>query len=304
VIARGRRDAVPLALLAPALLLVLLVHVAPVLLGIELSLLRLTQPHLANWTGAPFAGLDNYRTGLNPSGVVGSELLDSLARTAAFVVIVVGVSWCLGMLAAVLLAAPFRGRALLQAFFLIPFAMPAYASALAWRSIFDRDTGMLNHLIVDDLHLRGDRPFWLIGPNAFWATVIVAAWRLWPFAYLVLAAALRTVPGDQYRAAAVDGAGAWAQFRRITLPATRRASVLVALVGALWAATDFGTPYLLFGATPPAAATLLANLIYRAAFVDFDLGVASALNVAVTLLLLVLGGLCAWRALARTVRDA
>jgi multiple sugar transport system permease protein len=170
--------------------------------------------------------------------------------------------------------------------------------------MFDRDTGMLNQLLVNELHLVHARPFWLIGDNAFWVTVIVAVWRLWPFAYLMIAAALRTVPTELYDAATVDGAGAWQQFRRVTLPATHRANTLVVAVMALWSLTDFSTPYLLFDSTPPPSADLLGNLIYRTAFADFNLGVAAALNVAVAILLLLLAGPAAWRLLPKAAADA
>lgn len=293
----------PYLLILPTFLLEFLVHVVPVLLGVVISLLRLTQFNLRDWTSAPFAGLDNYRTGLDLGGPVGSELLNSLWRTALYAVLVVGASWCLGLFAAVLLASPFRGRAFFQAFFLIPFALPAYVTVLAWRFLFDRDTGLLNQLLVNDLHLVHGRPFWLIGDNAFWATVVVAIWRLWPFAYLVIAAALRSAPTELYDAAAVDGAGAWQQFRQVTLPATRRANTLVVAVMTLWSLIDFSTPFLLFDATPPPSATLLGNLIYRTAFTNFNLGVASALNVAVAILLLVLAGLAAWRFFPKAAAD-
>ncbi len=291
-------------LILPAFTIELLVHVAPVLLGIVISLLRLDQFDLRDWTSAPYAGMANFRTGLDPSGALGADLVSSLGRTILYAVLVVAISWCLGLFAAVLLARPFRGRAFFQVFFLVPFALPAYATVLPWRSLFDRDNGVLNRLLVDDLHLVNHRPFWLIGGNAFWATVIVAVWRLWPFAYLVLAAALSVVPAELHAAAAVDGAGAWQQFRRVSLPATRRANILVVAVMALWSLTDFSTPYLLFNATPPPSATLLGNLIYRTAFADFDLGVASAMNVLVTAALVLLGGIYAWRLLRRTAIDA
>ncbi len=301
--ARPRRDRVAALLILPAFVLELLVHVAPVLLGVVISLLRLDQFNLRDWTAAPYTGLANYRTGLDPNGPLGSELVASAGRTALYAALVVGISWCLGLFAAVLLANPFRGRAFFQALFLVPFVLPAYATVLPWRFMFDRDTGVLNHLLVDDLHLVHGRPFWLIGGNAFWATVIVAVWRLWPFGYLVLAAALHTVPTEHYAAAAVDGAGAWQQFRRVTLPATRRASTLVFVLMGLWSLTDFSTPYLLFDSTPPPSATLLGNLIYRTAFADFDLGVASAMNVLVASALLVLAGCYACRRLRKAAAD-
>lgn len=285
-------------LVLPVFTLELLVHVIPLLVGVVISVLHLTPGELRDWTSAPYVGLANYRAWLDPDGPIGGEVLASVGRTLLYAVLVVGASWCLGMLAAVTVAGSGRGRAWWQAFFLVPFVLPGFVTVLSWRFVLDRETGMVNTILVDDLGVVDARPFWLIGDNAFWAIVVVSVWKLWPFAYLVLAAGLRTVPGEVYAAAALDGASPWQRFRRITLPLTRRTTALLVLVLSLWALTDFSTPYLLFDAQPPPEATLLGNLVYRHAFVDFDLGLASALNVMVTVVLVV-GGLCAWRLLAR-----
>jgi multiple sugar transport system permease protein len=282
-------------LIGPAVALVFLVQIAPVALAVVLSFLRLGAAQLQNWTAAPFAGIANYRTALGTSAWSDSQLLASAARTGLYALIVTSVSWLLGVIAATLMAAPFRGRLVLQTLFILPFAMPAYATVMSWRFLFDRDSGMINHLLVDDLRLIHTRPFWLIGGNAFWATVLVAIWRLWPFSFLVIAAALRTVPAERYRAAAIDGASAWQGFRHITMPAIRTANVIVLLLSALWCVTDFTTPYLLFNGQPPAAATLLGNLAYRTAFDDLDFGTAAAMNLLTAASLLILVGICRWQ---------
>ena len=296
---RSRQERWPYLFVLPAFALELLVHVVPLLLGMVISLLRLTPRELASWTSAPFVGLDNYRVWLDPDGVIGSEALTSIGRTALYTVLVVGACWCLGLLAALLLSRPQRGRAAWQALFLLPFVLPVFVTVLGWRFMLDRDTGMLNTLLVDDLSLVDDRPFWLLGDNSFWAIVSISVWRLWPFAYLMLAAALRTVPTELYDAAQLDGASAWQRFRRVTLPLTHRTSLLLVLVMSIWAFTDFSTPYLLFDAQPPPEATLLGNVVYKHAFVSFDLGLASALNVVLTVVLLLGGAVAAWRLLGR-----
>jgi multiple sugar transport system permease protein len=280
------------------LVVVFLVQVGPVLLATLLSFVRLGAGQLQNWTHAPFDGLANYRTALGVGDGHDSLLLESAARTGTFALIVTAVSWLIGLTAAVLMASPFRGRALVQTLFVLPFALPAYATVTSWRLLFDRDAGMIDHLLVDDLHLLHARPFWLIGGNAFWATVLVAIWRLWPFTYLVLAAALRSVPGERYAAAAIDGASGWQSLRYVTLPAVREANVLVLSLSALWCATDFSTPYLLFNGQPPPDATLLGNLAYRTAFDDLEFGSAAAMNVLTVVTLLALAGLVT-RLLAR-----
>jgi len=286
----------------PAFALELVVHLVPLLAGVVISVKRLTPRELRDWPAAPFVGLDNYRAWWDPDGVLGGQVLASAGRTVLYTVLVVGASWLLGMGAALAVASPGRGRSFWQAWFVVPFALPAFVTVLAWRFILDRDTGMLNQLLVDDLGVVGDRPFWLIGDNAFWSVVVVSVWRLWPFAFLVLSAALRAVPQELYAAATLDGASAWRRLLEITIPLVRRSSALLLLVMTLWAVTDFSTPYLLFDADPPPQATLLGNLAYRHAFVSYDLGLASALNVMLTVAL-ALAGAAAWRLLARRPAD-
>jgi multiple sugar transport system permease protein len=289
--------------LGPAIGLALLVQVTPAALAVLMSFLRLTAAQLSDWTAAPFTGLGNYRIAFGPPPLSASEFLATAGRTALYAVIVSAAAWVMGLAAAVLMAAPFRGRLLLRTLFLLPFAMPAYATVQSWRFLLDRDTGMINHLLVDDLHLVHQRPFWLVGSHAFWATVIVSIWRLWPFAYLVIAAAMRSVPSEHDEAAVVDGASSWQAFRYITLPAIRRTNALVLLLSALWCATDFSTPYLLFNAAPPPSATLLGNLAFRTAFEDLDFGVAAAMNVMTATSLLLLAGIFVWRVLPRVAAD-
>lgn len=286
---RRQPDAyLPYLLLGPAIALELFVHVLPIALGVVSSFLRLDQFTVARWTKAPSAGLANYRVALDPGRPLGSDLYAALGRTAAFAVLAVGLSWCLGMFVAVMLRSPFRGRGFLQAYFVIPFALPVYASALGWRFMLGREHGAVNRLFVDDLHLFGSRPFWLSGGNAYWSMVVVAVWRMWPFAYLVLLAALQTVPSSRYEAAALDGAGAWATFRTVTLPGISRVNAIVVTILALWSFNEFAVPFVLFAGDPPPSGTLIAPAIYRDAFSTFDVGVAAAANVGLAVLLAVL----------------
>ncbi|NEE03293.1 sugar ABC transporter permease [Phytoactinopolyspora halotolerans] len=288
---RRRGRLLPYALILPAVLLETVVHLGPILAGIWTSLTRLTQLNIRDWTGAPVVWWDNYRSGLDPSGPIGGVLWETFLRTVAFTVLVVAASWALGMMAAYLVNTEFRGRAAFRALFLVPFAMPTFVTVIGWSFVFDRDDGALNHLLVDQTGVLDERPFWLIGGNAFWAMVVVAAWRLWPFAFLMLLAALRNVPGELYEAGVLDGASRWQQFRRITLPVIRPVNAVVILIMGLWSFNEFTVPYVLFGPQPPESATLLASLIYEHSFVNFNMGLGSAMNV---LVLLFLMGVSVW----------
>ena len=207
--------------------------------------------------------------------------------TVAFSLLALGISWGLGMAAAVALQQPFRGRGLVRTIFLVPYALPAYAGILTWNFMLQRDTGLVNHVLVDNLHLTGDRPFWLLGGNAFASIVTVAVWRLWPFAFLTLMAGLQSIPSDLYEAAAVDGAGNLRQWRHITLPSLRPVNLVLVLVLFLWTFNDFNTPYVLFGNSQPPGGDLISFHIYNASFLTWNFGVGSAMSVLLLLFLFV-----------------
>ncbi|MFB8239119.1 carbohydrate ABC transporter permease [Kitasatospora purpeofusca] len=284
---RAGTTALPYLLLLPALLLELAVHLVPMVLGTVMSLKRLTQFFIRDWTAAPWAGLANFRTAVDFDAPVGRALLHSFWVTCAFTVLAVGLSWLIGTTAAVLMQDAFRGRGLLRAVFLLPYALPVYAAVITWSFMFQRDTGLINHVLHDQLHLVDDKPFWLLGDNSFAALVTVSVWRSWPFAFLTLTAGLQNIPRELYEAAALDGAGVWQQIRRITLPSLRPVNQVLVLVLFLWTFNDFNTPYLLFGRSAPAAADLVSVHIYQSSFVTWNFGAGSAMSVLLLLFLLV-----------------
>jgi multiple sugar transport system permease protein len=282
-----RRTLTPYAMLLPALLLELLIHLVPMVGGVWMSLLKLTQFSIRNWSTAPFAGLANYRVAVDVGSAAGAELLHSFAVTLAFTVLSVGLAWLLGLTAAVLTQHPFRGRGLLRTLLLTPYALPTYAAVITWSFLLQRDTGMVNHVLVDQLGLAHDRPFWLIGNNSFVALLVVSVWRTWPFAFLCLTAGLQNVPPELYEAAAIDGGGFGRQLRHITLPMLRPVNQVIVLVLFLWTFNDFNTPYVLFGRAAPHAADLISIHIYQSSFVTWNFGLGSAMSVLLLLFLLV-----------------
>ncbi|WP_377274190.1 carbohydrate ABC transporter permease [Peterkaempfera sp. SMS 1(5)a] len=264
----------------------LLIHLVPMVVGIVMSFKELTQFFIRNWSEAPWTGLGNYRTAVDFNAPVGQSLLHSFWVTCAFTALAVGLSWLIGAVAAIMMQDSFRGRGLLRAAFLLPYALPVYAAVITWSFMFQRDTGLVNHILHDQLHLTSGKPFWLIGDNSFSALVTVAVWRSWPFAFLTLTAGLQNIPRELYEAAAMDGAGIWQQIRRITLPSLRPVSQVLVLVLFLWSFNDFNTPYVLFGKSAPPAADLISIHIYQSSFVTWNFGSGSAMSVLLLLFLM------------------
>ncbi|WP_055702239.1 MULTISPECIES: carbohydrate ABC transporter permease [Streptomyces] len=284
--ARLRRRSLPYLLLLPALLLELVVHLVPMAVGIVMSFKELTQFFIRDWGAAPWTGLDNYALSVDFDAPVGEALLHSFFVTVAFTVLSVGLCWLIGTAAAVFMQENFRGRGLLRALFLTPYALPVYAAVITWSFMFQRDTGLINHVLHDQLGLTDGRPFWLIGDNSFVALLTVSVWKGWPFAFLIVMAGLQNIPKDLYEAAAIDGAGVWQQVRRITLPSLRPVNQVLVLVLFLWTFNDFNTPYVLFGKSAPEAADLISIHIYQSSFVTWNFGTGSAMSVLLLLFLL------------------
>ncbi|MBE1489075.1 carbohydrate ABC transporter permease [Plantactinospora soyae] len=282
-----RRSYLPYLLLVPAIVLELGIHVIPMLVGVWMSLLELTQFHIRDWSTAPFAGLENYRVTFDFSSATGKDLLHSFWVTVLYTVASVGLSWVFGMAAAVFLQRPFRGRALLRTLFLTPYALPVYTAVITWTFMFQRDTGLVNQVIEQFGLVSGDRPFWLIGDNSFVALLVVSLWRSWPFAFLCLMAGMQNIPGELYEAAAIDGAGFWRRLRDVTMPMLRPVNQVLLLVLFLWTFNDFNTPYVLFGGSAPKQADLISIHIYESSFVTWNFGLGSAMSVALLLFLLV-----------------
>ncbi|EDY60984.1 sugar ABC transporter permease [Streptomyces sviceus ATCC 29083] len=287
---RIRRIGLPYLLLLPALLLELLVHLVPMVIGIVMSFKELTQFYIRDWGTAPWSGLDNYKVSVDFDAPVGEALLHSFLVTVAFTLLSVGLCWLIGTAAAVYLQDTFRGRGLLRALFLIPYALPVYAAVITWVFMFQHDNGLVNHVLHDQLHLTDKPSFWLIGDNSFYALLTVSVWKGWPFAFLIVMAGLQNIPGELYEAAALDGAGMWQQIRRITLPSLRPVNQVLLLVLFLWTFNDFNTPFVLFGRSAPEAADLISVHIYQASFVTWNFGTGSAMSVLLLLFLLVVTG--------------
>ncbi|MFE9675112.1 carbohydrate ABC transporter permease [Streptomyces sp. NPDC006259] len=287
---RIRRIGLPYLLLLPALILELLVHLVPMAVGIVMSFKELTQFYIRDWGTAPWAGLDNYSMSVDFDAPVGEALLHSFLVTVAFTLLSVGLCWLIGTAAAIFMQDTFRGRGLLRALFLVPYALPVYAAVITWVFMFQHDNGLVNHVLHDQLHLTDKPSFWLIGDNSFYALLTVSVWKGWPFAFLIVMAGLQNIPRELYEAAALDGAGVWQQIRRITLPSLSAVNQVLVLVLFLWTFNDFNTPYVMFGKAAPEAADLVSVHIYQASFVTWNFGAGSAMSVLLLLFLLIVTG--------------
>jgi multiple sugar transport system permease protein len=285
--------ATPYLLIAPAIVFELLVHVIPMFVGIWMSFVQLTQYFLTNWLSAPFVGFGNFKVALDFSNPLGQQLARSFGITLGFTILTVGASFFFGLAASVMLQRKFRGRGVLRTLFLVPYALPAYAGIITWKFIFQRDNGLLNELVVNNLHLTSSAPFWLLGGNAFVSVLIVSIWQQWPFAFLMTMAGMQGIPEELYQAASIDGASIWQQIRHITLGMMKPLNAVLLLLLFLWTFREFNTPFVLFGSNPPDTADLLVVHIYSSSFIQWNFGLGSAMSVLLMLFLIIIAGLWA-----------
>jgi trehalose/maltose transport system permease protein len=186
--------------------------------------LAFTDAHLARPGETQWVGLENYGWLLTDP-----DWWRAVANTLVFTVISVSAQLLLGLGIALVLAAQFRGRGLLRAAVLIPWAIPTVVSAQMWAWMYNDVYGVFNALLVG-LGVLSEPVPWLAEPvTAMAAVIFTDTWKATPFMALLLLAGLQTIPGEVYEAAQVDGAGRWRRLVFVTLPLLRPA-MLVALV--------------------------------------------------------------------------
>jgi multiple sugar transport system permease protein len=254
--------------LAPALLLLSLVTVYPVLSALYLSLHR----KLIIFNIDRYVGLDNYRFLLRDD-----RFWNALGNTVYFTVLSVALELLLGLCIALLLNRTFRFRGLVRALVLIPWAVPTVVSARMWEWMYNTDFGILNYLLGAKINWLGN-PFWAMN-----AAVFMDVWKTTPFVVILLIAGLQVIPRDLYQAAEIDGAGKWSVFRRITLPLLMPVALVVLIFRTLDAFRVFDAVYVLTGGGPANTTETLSIYAYKVLFQTLQFGYGSTLAVVVFL---------------------
>jgi trehalose/maltose transport system permease protein len=209
-------------LLLPALAVVAFVAFYP--LGKTVYESFTDQEFLAGITPTKWVGLDNYRTLWHDS-----IFRDTVVLTIKFTAITVAFEFVLGLVIALVVNSSFKGRGVMRAVMLVPWAIPTVVAAKMWQWMLDDTFGVVNDLGMR-LHLISHSHAWISDPaTSLGAVCAVDIWKTTPFVALLLLAGLQVIPNDLYEAADVDGASKLQQFWRITLPLLRPA-ILVTLI--------------------------------------------------------------------------
>ena len=188
-------------------------------------------------------------------------------NTVRFAVISVGFETLFGLIVALVLNQSFRGRGLVRAAVLIPWAIPTIVSAKMWAWMMHDQFGILNDMF-ERLGLISEPIAWTASPDtAMIAILIVDIWKTTPFMALLILAGLQMVPGDIYEAAKLDGIPPLRVFRKITLPLIMPAVLVAVVFRALDALRVFDIVYVL---TPNTDATRTMSVYARENLFDFD----------------------------------
>jgi trehalose/maltose transport system permease protein len=257
----------------PSLLIIVVVAFFPILYGVVLSLTDSTISGFGS-----FVGLENYVEMFQDT-----DFLEGLSNTVIFTVVSVALEFVIGLGIALAINRAFRGRGLVRAAVLVPWAFPTVIAAVMWRLMFQNQVGIIQYVaettgLISD-PILSSRTLLLIG------AILVDVWKTTPFMALLLLAGLQVIPGEVYEAARVDGANWMQRFFRITLPLLKGAI----LVAVLFRTLDAYRVYDLFWVMGNRELQSLSTYVYegvRISQLQFGPGNAAAVFIFVTAFLL------------------
>ncbi|MCR6671363.1 carbohydrate ABC transporter permease [Devosia ginsengisoli] len=278
----SRRHWLGYLLLAPAVVLIALIIIYPLIVSFDISFQKVDIVRLDR--RAPFT-LANYQQ------LFGSaEFWMSCWVTLKLVVVVTACCVALGLATALLVNNRFRGRTVARLLVALPWAVPEIIAVVIFAWIFDSSFGLMNWLFFR-LGLINETINWFSDPNAaFVAVVVTMVWKGYPFVSIMALAGLQSIPEDYYNAARVDGANAWNRFTNITIPSLMPVLGVTMVLVLLWVFRDFSIINVMTGGGPLKSTQTLSIMTYEHAFGFFKMGYASAVGV-VTLIFCVLASL-------------
>jgi multiple sugar transport system permease protein len=256
--------------LAPVTAYLLLFYAYPLYRNLDLSLRDYTVYTFVHG-GAPFTGLANYRT-----VIADPTFTPALIHTLVFTGVSLAFQFVIGLALAVFFTQHFPLSATLRALFLVPWLLPLIVSASTWSWMLDSNAGVVDAA----LHAIGISPVdWLTSPSWSLPSVIIAnIWIGVPFNLALLYSGLQAVPKDLYEAAALDGAGAWQRFRRVTWPLLRPVSAITLLLGLVYTLKVFDIIWIMTRGGPVDSSATFATWSYQLGFGNllpaFGLGAA------------------------------
>ena len=262
----------------PSVFLIALIMLVPLAVGLSYAFRDLV---LLDPDSGGFVGLGNFR-----QLAADASFWNALGNTVTWTVSSVTLQFGLGLVLALLLDVPFKGRGLVQALVFLPWAVPSFLSGLDWAWLFNPVVGPLPHWFVS-LGLMATPENLLSSPDhALWGPIAANVWWGVPFFAITLLAALQSIPPDLYEAAAMDGAGAVRRFRAITLPFLAPTIAITVMLRTVWIANFADLIVVMTRGGPADSTQILSSYIFTQAFQRLDFGYASAVAAVLLVLLL------------------
>lgn len=275
------RNRLAYILITPSVIMIALIYFYPMLNGFWQSLHYFSR--VQPWAYR-FTGLENYLIALRTH-----DFWVALRTSVIWTIGGVGLSYVVGLIAALLLNDQFRGRGIYRSILLLPWVVPPVVAGTSWMWMYADQDGIINRTLRG-LGVISKPIYWLSVPHlAMISAIIVYVWRNFPFMMITLLAALSSIPDDIYEAGRIDGASSWQLFRYITFPLIVPISVIATVLGSIWCFNDFGTIFVLTGGGPASATTTLIIQSYKEAFQRYNVGYGTSLAMIAMALMLIVG---------------
>lgn len=267
--------------LAPALVVIGGFFFLPVLAALALSFTDFDIYALGDPSTARWIGLQNYA-----ELIQSSVFWKALGNTFYFVLVGGPLSVAVSLGAALLVNAKLvRFKGLFRTVFFAPVVTTLVAVAIVWRYLYHSRYGLFNYglgkLGIEPVDWLGD-PAW-----AMPAIILLAVWKNFGYNMIIFVAGLQNIPDELYEAAQIDGAGAWQQFRNITLPMLAPTFLFVGIITMIGYFQLFAEPYVMTEGGPLQSTISIVYLMYEEGFKWWNLGYASAVAFVLFLIMLV-----------------
>jgi len=274
-------------LIAPSLAVIFFTIVYPFFYNVVLSFSNMSLRNFQDWQ---VVGFQNYEQVFSEP-----KFFLVLLKTVIWTVVCVFFHVVLGLLLAVTLNGPVRGKSIYRVILILPWAIPAYITALTWRGMFDYEYGAVNLLANQYL---GIAPInWLSdATNAFIACIIANIWLGFPFMMVIALGGMQGISRELYEAARIDRVPRWKQFWHITLPMLKPVLVPAITLGTIWTFNNLNVIWLVSNGGEPSDKThILVSYVYKAVFNLYQYGFGAALSLVIFAMLLVFSLLFLWR---------
>lgn len=268
---------VPWFFLAPALILILIFYVYPI---IQTVIISFSDYNILNPSGGELVGLENYQR-IAKDPVVSLALINTLV----YVVVTVAAQCLLGLTLALLLWKKFKGRGVYQALVFVPWAVAGFIIGIMFRWMFNAQYGVFSD-ILSKLGLMESGMSILSDPKtALWGPILGGIWYGVPYFAIMILSALQGVPDEVIEAAHVDGAHAPARLFKVILPAIKPTLLITLLLRVIWVFNSADIIYVMTNGGPANSSQTIASYLFTLAYSKHDYSLVCAISVLIMILL-------------------